>query len=481
MIDLGSLLMIYNIVRYIQFELRVSRRGDWGKQKYLLLTPLALLILFFIGYVLVRFLDSPDILVASILLGGSIFVFLITLIIGKITDKIQENEHLEAALMAAEQSSRAKTFFLSNMSHDIRTPLNAIIGFTHLGRQQGVSKEDMLGYLEKIEGAGNSLLSIINDVLDMSRIESGKMELKPLPTDIHALFRDTHEMFQSQMQKKSIQFILDAECRHDWVLCDKNRLGRVLLNLISNACKFTPEKGQITLSLRETEESEESALYIISVRDNGIGMSKEFLSHIFEPFERERTSTVSGIQGTGLGMAIIKSIVDMMEGSIEVNSSQGQGTEVICRIRFPFAKPASADAETEDKRELSFTGKHLLLVEDNEINRQIAVLILKEAGFILDTAENGAEAVEIIRAASPGTYDAILMDIQMPVMDGYEATLSIRNLSEGRGSVPIIAMTANAFSEDVEKAQNAGMNAHISKPIDVQQMLSTIQTVLGRK
>ena len=401
----------------------------------------------------------------------------------------QREKQSESDKVRAEESSKAKTVFLSNMSHDIRTPMNTIIGYTNLARRNGTTEEEMRGYLEKIDSSSHHLLALINDVLEMSRIESGKMDLEPVPVDLKKTFGEVRDMFATQMAEKSIDFIVDtSQVRRKNVLCDKNRLNRVLLNLLSNAYKFTPAGGTVSINVWEIGDGADGwSSYEIRVKDSGIGMTPEFAARVFEAFERERTSTVSGIQGTGLGMAITKSIVDLMGGTIEVVTAPGEGTEFIVRVKFQLQSGAGQTEaeETEDvagEAPVVLSGLHLLLVEDNDINREIATMILEDAGFTLDFAVNGKEAVEKVSASAPGEFAAVLMDIQMPVMNGYDAARAIRGLEDpALAQVPIIAMTANAFTEDIRAAEEAGMNGHIAKPIDVPKMMETLTDVLRKK
>ena len=401
----------------------------------------------------------------------------------------QREKQSESDKVRAEESSKAKTVFLSNMSHDIRTPMNAIIGYTNLAKRPETSEAEMREYLDKIDSSSHHLLALINDVLEMSRIESGKMDLEPVPVNLKKTFAEARDMFATQMREKEIDFTVDtSHITHSRVLCDKNRLNRVLLNLLSNAYKFTPENGTISVTVWEIGSGENGwGKYEIRVKDSGIGMTPEFAARVFEAFERERTSTVSGIQGTGLGMAITKSIVDLMGGSIEVITAQGVGTEFVIRVKFQFADGQEIADEEEAASEaaetaLDFSSMRLLLVEDNEINREIATMLLEDVGFALDTAENGKIAVEKIAASQPGDFDAVLMDIQMPVMNGYDAARGIRALENPKlAQIPIIAMTANAFTEDIKAAEEAGMNGHVAKPIDVAKMMETLTAVLRKK
>ncbi|MDE7311499.1 MAG: response regulator [Eubacterium sp.] len=522
---------------------------------------------------------------------------------------------LQDALAAAQHANRAKTTFLNNMSHDIRTPMNAIIGFTSLAAAHIDSTEQVRDYLKKIATSSNHLLSLINDVLDMSRIESGKVKIEEKECSLPQIVHDLKTIVQADLMSKQLDFYIDTvDVVNEHVLCDKLRLNQALLNLLSNAMKFTKPGGMVSVRILQKNNAPEGyAAYEFQVKDTGIGMSPEFLKHVFDPFERERSSTVSGIQGTGLGMAITKNIVDMMGGTISVESEVGAGTtftvslqfqtcsgsvrqetipklqglralvadddfntcssvtkmladigmrpdwttsgkeavlrvklageqndmyavyiidwlipdmngvEVVRRIRgligeeTPIiiltaydwsdieeearkagvtafcSKPiflselreilespfAPADGQEDAKEKFSFHGKKLLLVEDNELNQEIAMEILKNAGFALDVADDGAAAVARMKEAAPGQYDLILMDIQMPVMNGYEATRQIRALENPDiASIPIIAMTANAFDEDKKAAMEAGMNGHVAKPIDVDELLGLLwQTV----
>ena len=529
---------------------------------------------------------------------------------------------LRERLEKAEAAERAKTLFLNNMSHDIRTPMNAIIGFTTLAQANVQNERRVQDYLEKIMSSSNHLLSLINDVLDMSRIESGKLNISEKECNISEIFRDMRNIIQSQMRSKHLNFHMDTiDVVDEDIYCDKLHVNQVLLNLLGNAVKFTPSGGTVSLTIRQKPNAPEGCgAYEIRVKDNGIGMSPEFLEHIFEPFERERTSTVSGIQGTGLGMAITKSIVDAMGGTIDVQSEQDKGSEFIINFTFrliaehktpmdiqelsgmsalvvddnfstcesvsrmlvhvgmrsewttrggdaaPRARHAIESGEPFDVflvdwqlpdldgvevvRQLRETvgnrvpiiiltaydwgeisaeamaagvsgfcgkplflsdlldtlsnairhptaaagedlslptadsalqGMRLLLVEDNELNREIAVEILTEAGFLVDTAEDGTVAVEILKDAPADKYALILMDIQMPIMDGYAAARAIRAMDDPKkASIPIVAMTANAFDEDRQRAVDAGMNDHVAKPIDVDRLMTVLHNILNK-
>jgi len=478
MIYAGSALMAYNIYGYICFSRDVRKHGNWDQEQKFLYLPIWLLVMFFIGYLVVGLFGKPDLVMAGILFGGSIFVFVMLLLIRRVFDMIQQNEQLEVKLSAAEAASKAKTFFLSNMSHDIRTPLNAIIGYTSLAKREGAAYEEKDEYIDKIEMAGRQLLEIVNDVLDMSRIESGKFSLEPACVNLEDCIREVCNLVRVQLEARKINFSVSCVITHKWVLSDRVMLDRVLMNLLCNAGKFTEENGSVSLQLKELSAEGETGRYEFRVKDTGIGMSREFAERLFIPFERERTSTVSRIQGTGLGLAITKNIVDLMGGEISVQTEKGKGTEFTITVDFPLTEPGEK-TPSGGENEVSFEGMRALLVEDNSINMEIAQMLLEQEGFRIETAENGQIALEMTAASKPGYYDVILMDIQMPVMDGYTATQAIRGLPDKElAGIPIIAMTANAFQEDIRKAAEVGMNGHIAKPLDIPDMRATLQRVL---
>lgn len=392
----------------------------------------------------------------------------------------QKNVALQLAVQRETKANLAKREFLFNMSHDIRTPMNAIIGFTALAQTHIDDRGQVEDYLKKISVSSQHLLSLINDVLDMSRIESGKVTLEAKPVHLPELVHELRDIVQAVVSEKDLSLTLDTVgVENEDVIADPLRLEQILINVLANAVKFTPDGGQIGLWIVQKDTAPAGyADFEFHIKDNGIGMSEEFQKHIFEQFARERTSTVSKIQGTGLGMAITKSLVDMMGGRITVKSEQGKGSEFTISLRFPIGE-AKTEQTPPAAKASAFTGKKLLVVEDNELNLEIASTLLKEAGFEVDTAENGKVAVEKVEAASADRYDLILMDIQMPEMDGYEATRRIRALPDTKkAALPIVAMTANAFEDDRKNALRAGMNGHIAKPLDIQKLFQVLSELL---
>ena len=411
----------------------------------------------------------------------------------EIQKDIQQKAAIEEALIEAEHANKAKSRFLSNMSHDIRTPMNAITGFVNLAQSNVEDAVQVKDYLNKIQAASRHLLNLINDILDMSRIESGKVQIEENEVSLSAIISDVKNLIQPMAEEKKIDFRIQNEIINNYVYCDRLRLNQVLINLLGNAVKFTPEGGEILLhSYQEMVAPEGYGVYIFKVKDNGIGIGKEFQESIFQAFEREKSIEGSGIQGTGLGLSITKSIVSMMGGKITVESELGQGAEFTVKVVFLLQDTEETEgernarseeielqmAEKEEQRIL-FAGKKILLVEDNNLNREIARKLLIAQGFIIDEAENGKEAVDKLTASHSGEYAVVLMDIQMPIMDGYEATRRIRDLDNRvLANVPVVAMTANAFGEERKKAFACGMNGYVTKPIEINVLFETLKQII---
>ena len=394
----------------------------------------------------------------------------------------QRQTELQNALEQAERATAAKSTFLSNMSHDIRTPMNAIIGFTKLLREQLGNREKALDYLDKIDDSSRYLLEILNNVLDIAKIESGKVKLEESVICIDDQCREIYNVFENQMINKELKFSLDVRIEHHYVSCDILKVKQIIFNLLSNAYKYTTSGGSVAFSVEEHPcEREGYGQYVTQVEDTGIGMSEEFMLHIFEEFERERTSTESRQPGTGLGMAIAEQLAELMDGRIEVESALGQGSKFTLYLEHKLADAAPMVEQTDNLNiESSVTaGRRILLAEDNDMNAQITVEILKFYGFDVDRAKDGVECVSMLDRAEPQYYSLVLMDIQMPNMNGYEAAKRIRAMADStKADIPIIAMTANAFEEDKKTAFQAGMNGHVTKPIEIDKMMQTIKKIM---
>ena len=386
---------------------------------------------------------------------------------------------LKKAAELAKSANEAKTRFLFNMSHDIRTPMNAIIGFSGLLEKYLQNEEKAKEYLGKICSSGNLLMTIINQILEIARIESGTIALQLKAEDINAVFHTVNTVFEEDIRKKNLQYSADLDVYHTFIFCDRVKLQEIMLNIISNAIKYTSDGHAVHVKIYEKDsENPRKARFIFTCEDTGIGMSEEYLPHIFEEFSREHTTTENKVAGTGLGLPIVKSMIELMGGSIQVESTQGVGTKFTVDISFDTASEADVYrnqiSEQPDILE-KLEGKRILLAEDNDLNAEIAIELLAEQKIITDRAEDGAECLDKLEKAVAGYYDMILMDIQMPVMDGYDAAARIRRMKdEKKASIPIVAMTANAFAEDRQKAISMGMNDHVAKPIDMNVLLPVI-------
>ena len=397
-------------------------------------------------------------------------------------DTQELNAKLQVAVENAESANRAKSTFLFNMSHDIRTPMNAIIGYADLASRHLDDPAKLEKYMENIQVCGQNLLMLLNNVLDLARIENDKTEIEYSVSDVEKDFRNCIAMFQNQADSKGQTLTVTAQLQHPYVYADIPHLTEVCTNLVSNAVKYTGACGTIHCDITQKPGKKEGWCdTVITVADNGIGMSQEFQKHIFEPFERERTSTVSKVEGSGIGMGIVKKLVGLMGGTVEVESKIGVGSTftvtIPCRIASQEERQAKRDTTSSDKKSLS--GTKILLAEDNDLNAEIAVELLQEEGCTVDRAKDGVECVDLLEKAANGTYQLILMDIQMPVMNGYDAAKKIRRMDDlPKADIPIIAMTANAFSEDKQAALDAGMNDHVSKPINRNILVPTIQKYL---
>ena len=425
--------------------------------------------------------------VATAILSYLLSLMVATLFYLYSSKKYQQEQYaiqLEKSAEQARNANEAKTRFLFNMSHDIRTPMNAIIGFSDLLEKNLDDRVKAKGYLKKIQSSSNLLLTIINQVLEMARIESGKAVLTLEPCNLSALFHSVNLVFEEDVKKKGIHFYVKTNVEHKYAYCDQTKLQEIYLNIVSNAIKYTPQDHAITINIQEVPSMQENlARYIFICEDTGYGMSEDFVPHIFEEFSREHTTTENKIIGTGLGLSIVKSMIDLMGGTIQVESHEGKGTKFTVDVSLEIASSEDVN-ETEDvSNEININErnhKRILLAEDDDLNAEIACEILKSEGYLVEHASHGQQCVEMLQEAEDGYYDLILMDIQMPFMDGYEACKEIRKMKDTqKANIPIIAMTANAFEEDKQMAIKAGMNDHVPKPMDMRVLSPVLQKFLS--
>lgn len=392
---------------------------------------------------------------------------------------------LRKSAAAAEAANKAKSAFLFNMSHDIRTPMNAIIGYAELSRNHLHEPDKLSEYLSNIRTCGQKMLSIIDNILEIARIENNQIVLEESICNIEESFDSCIVMFNTAVQEKHQTITVHKQVANPYVYIDSSHLSEIVLNVISNAIKYTGQNGKIDCCLTQKPHEDADWCYMeISIADNGIGMSEEFQAHIFESFSREHSSTISGIEGTGLGMGIVKNLVDLMHGMIEIQSSPGKGSTFTICIPCRTARKEEAEPRksSSDRPQKTLAGKRILLAEDNDLNAEIAIELLSEEGLLVDRVSNGVACVEKLEKAAPDFYDLILMDIQMPVMNGYDATRKIRQLEDPfRSSIPIIAMTANAFAEDRQKALFVGMNDHVAKPVDMNVLIPVLEKHIRTK
>ena len=472
MVYAGSALMVYNIIRYIRYELRLQKDSKWEKERQVLYLPIFLLVMFLFGYLAIGLFGHPDIIVSGILFGGSVFVFVIFGLIQRITSRIQENERLEADLRVARESSRVKTTFLSSMSHEMRTPLNAIMGLDALALQNPDLPPETRSQLEKVGDSAKHLLDMINNILDMNSIEAGSLTLKEEEFSLRQTLELAGIITKNRCEEKGLTYESRfADALDDYYVGDETMLKHALLNVLGNAVKFTPAPGSVTFTVEQTVSEGPSRELRFIISDTGVGIDKNLLPNLFTPFTIGDTSNTNRYSGSGLGLALSKRVTEMMGGGITVESKKGQGSTFTLTVRLkasdrkaekaPEQPAESAQGETE------LNGLHVLIVEDIDLNAEIVADLLDMEGISSDRAENGLVAVDMFTRSKPGTYDAILMDLRMPVMDGLDATRIIRDQDRPDAkTVPILALTANAFDEDVRNSLEAGMNAHMAKPVD---------------
>ena len=468
MVYAGSALMVYNIVSYIRFELRLQKNKKWEKERRVLHLPIFLLVMFLFGYLAIGLFGHPDIIVSGILFGGSVFVFVMFELIQRITNRIQENERLETELKVAEETSRVKSTFLSNMSHEMRTPLNAIMGLDALALQNPDLPEETRAQLEKVGISAKHLLRMINDILDMNSIEAGSMTLREEEFSLRETLELANIVTRNRCEEKGLTYESRfADDLDDYYVGDETMLKHALLNVLSNAVKFTPAPGKVTFTAEQTVSEGADRELRFTVSDTGIGIDKSFIPNLFTPFSRGDTSTTNTVGGSGLGLALSKRVTEMMGGGITVESKKGEGSTFTLTVRLKASDRKAERAADNIEGETPLNGLKVLIVEDIDLNAEIVADLLDLEGISSDRAENGLVAVDMFSRSKPGEYDAILMDLRMPVMDGLDATRIIRDQNRPDAkTIPILALTANAFDEDVRNSLEAGMNAHMAKPVD---------------
>lgn len=487
MVYLGSALMVWNIVRYARYARRMEQTVDWRQGRATLYIPVMLLVFFLLGYLGIGLFGRPDMLVAGILFGGSIFVFIVFVLLERITDRIQMSERLEAELMAAEQSNQVKSSFLSSVSHEMRTPMNAIIGLDVIALANPDLDDDVRRQLEQIGESAQHLEGLIDDMLDMSTMESGRMELHEEPFRLGELLNQIDAMIAPQCSIKGLEYSSSiTEDADGWYLGDANKLRRAMLNILQNAVKFTAAPGTVTFAVTKLVGGGDKPTLLLSASDTGIGIDEEFLPSLFDAFAQEDVTTTSRYGGSGLGLSIAKQIVDSMDGSIDVTSRKGEGSTFVVSVSLATCEPAEQDArlaagaKTDGLVELG--GAHILVVDDIDMNAEIMADLLDLEGATCDHAENGQVAVDMFAQSPVGSYDAILMDLRMPVMDGFESARCIRALHRPDAqTVPIIALTANASEDDRVRSLEAGMDNHLPKPVDVDTVYYWLRVFMTKK
>ena len=548
MVYLGSALMVYNIYSYIRYAGHLQEKKDWGKERSILYIPIFLLVLFLLGYLAVGFFGKPDLIISGILFGGSIFVFIIFKLLGFITARVQKIEHLEAKLIAAEESSKVKSQFLSNVSHEMRTPMNGIIGLDQLALKNPDLHPTTRRQLEKIGENADYLKSLIDNILDMSDFDAGRVDLKHDTFSLIHLLEDINLIVRGQCSQKGLNYSFDVIGElNDYYVGDKGKVRQILLSLLENAVKYTPAPGNVSL----TAEQVQSAIYTCTLRfivkDTGIGIDENYMDKIFSAFSREHDASTDTYGGIGLSLAITKKIAAMMDGSIEVSSEKNAGSTFTVTISLgksdrkaglkenirlidpaagngsdnkpagseqegsaststdhnepeavpsapggPASEPVPENLETEnppleidpsetDTAEDTLKGIRVLIAEDIDLNAEILADLLEMEDISSERAENGEAAVRMFRESPEHYYDAVLMDLRMPVMDGLDAARNIRALDRpDAASVPIIALTANASHEDRKNVIEAGMDSHLTKPVDSELLLETLTVLIRR-
>ncbi len=478
LIYLGSALMVYNIWGFVHFAGKAKKQNGWQNANFILYVPIVLLTLFLAGYLAVGFFGRPDIIVSGILFGGSVFVCVMYILMERITKRIAQHEHLEAKLMAAEESNRAKTVFLSGVSHEMRTPLNVIIGLNTLALTNKSLPAETKQHIEKATHSAEQILGIVNNIIDLNSMETGEFITKADPFLLRDAVDQIGAIIESLCEEKGLAYTCEIApdvCRG--FVGDDMRLKQVLFNLLDNAVKYTDAPGNVRLRVSQHDADDGLKAVAFAVEDTGCGIDEIFLEHIFDAFSKEDYTATSTHGGSGLGLTVSKSIVERLGGTLTVQSKKGVGSTFTAVIPL-MPNETQESAAQEDA--VSLEGKRILLAEDIPENAEIVMDLLELEGAESEHAVNGQIAVDMFTAAEPGYYDAILMDLRMPVMDGITAAKTIRMANKAdAATIPIIALTANALESDVKESLKAGMNAHLSKPADTDKLYATLRRCIA--
>lgn len=480
MVFLGSALMVYNIIGFILYARSIKSRKNWDGNNSILHIPIVLLIFFLLGYLFVGIFGDPDIVMSGILFFGSVFVFIMYRLLTKITKKVIEQEELEVKARTAEESDRIKTRFLASISHEMRTPMNVIIGTDEVALKNPDLMPETREQLERIGLSAKYLLGVVNNILELNSLESGELEVREEEFALSSVIGQINVLSSAKCKKKGLDYEVKLKnISERKFVGDETLIRQVIMNILNNAAEYTDPPGRVDFSAEIVSEDAEGAVLRASVKDTGIGIDSEFLNVIFDPFSREDESSTTRFRGTGLSLAVSKKILDQMGGEIAIKSRKGEGT--LCTVSIPLKYAEEKAVSDEPESEETLEGRMILVVDDIADNAEIAADLLELEGAESEIAENGLEAVNMFEQSSEHYYDAVLMDLRMPVMDGLEAARRIRALDrKDAKTVPIIALTANAFEDDINDSLDAGMDAHLAKPAGSEELYATLKELIKK-
>ena len=474
MIYLGAALMVVNIYSFVSFARYIQNRKSWDANNKVMVVPIVLLTFFLLGYLFVGIFGKPDIMMAAILFFGSVFVYVMYRLLKSITGALVESEKIEAEYMAAEEANAVKSRLLASVSHEMRTPMNVILGLSKVVLSDPDLKQENREQLEEIDSSATHLLGLINRILELNQLENNEFDLNEKPFNLKNSLNKLDSIIMTLCNEKGLNYVTSySEAVNREYLGDETMLTRALMNILENAVKYTEAPGQVAFVVEEKDVNDKEAVLEFTIEDSGIGIDEEFLPKVFELFSQEDPSTTSRFGGSGIGLALSSGIIRQMNGNIIVNSMKGQGSTFTVTVPLKINEAVKEEERNED---VSLEGKRILIVEDIDENAEIVADLLDLEGAVTERAENGQIAVAMVSGSEEYYYDAILMDLRMPVMDGFEATEAIRDLDrKDTKDIPIIALTANAFKEDVDRSLASGMNAHLAKPADADELYATIR------